>query len=74
MGSMFVEGLSIEQALISSDARDQWPFTVPCVAELTRSSLELTRPITFLVGENGSGKSTLVEAVAEAVSGMYGYW
>lgn len=26
---------------------------------------ELTRPVTFLVGENGSGKSTLVEAIAE---------
>lgn len=28
--------------------------------------LELTRPITFFVGENGSGKSTLLEAVATA--------
>jgi predicted ATPase len=63
---MFVEGMSVEQALITSGARDQWPFTVPCVAELARSGLELTRPVTFLVGENGSGKSTLVEAIAEA--------
>lgn len=63
---MFVEGLSVEQALISDDARDQWPFTVPCVSELTRTGLELTRPVTFLVGENGSGKSTLIEAIAEA--------
>lgn len=29
-------------------------------------SLDLTAPITILVGENGSGKSTLVEAVAAA--------
>jgi predicted ATPase len=58
---MFVTGISIEQ-----DARDQWPFTVPCVAALTRDGMKLTSPVTFPVGENGSGKSTLVEAIAEA--------
>lgn len=63
---MFVERLSVEQALISDDARDRWPFTVPCVAELARTGLKLSRPVTFLVGENGSGKSTLIEAVAES--------
>src|SRR5579872_6026353 len=66
MGAMLVDGLSVEQALISGDARERWPFTVPCVAELMRDGLKLKRPITFLVGENGSGKSTLVEAIAEA--------
>ncbi|WP_209635939.1 AAA family ATPase [Kibdelosporangium banguiense] len=45
---------------------DEWPFSVPCVAELVDHGLTFTRPITFLVGENGSGKSTLVEAFAEA--------
>jgi predicted ATPase len=63
---MFVEGLSVEKALISGDARDRWPFTVPCVAELARDGLKLTRAVTFLVGENGSGKSTLIEGIAEA--------
>jgi predicted ATPase len=63
---MFVERLSVEQALISDDARDRWPFTVPCVAELARTGLNLSKPVTFLVGENGSGKSTLIEAIAEA--------
>lgn len=48
------------------EEQDRWPFTVPCVAELAEHGLELTRPITFLVGENGSGKSTLIEAIAEA--------
>lgn len=62
---MFVEGLSVPQALISDDSRDQWPFTVPCVASLVRTGLKLSRPVTFLVGENGSGKSTLIEAIAE---------
>ena len=66
MASMFVTSVSVEQALISDEERDQWPFTVPCVAALARDGLELTRPVTFLVGENGSGKSTLVEAIAEA--------
>jgi predicted ATPase len=64
--SMFVRRVSAEQALISDDERDQWPFTVPCVAAMARDGLELTRPVTFLVGENGSGKFTLVEAIAEA--------
>jgi len=36
------------------------------VAAIAQDRLELTRPVTFLVGENGSGKSTLVEAIAEA--------
>ena len=44
----------------------EWPFTVPCVAELAENGSEFTAPLTFLVGENGSGKSTLVEAIAEA--------
>jgi predicted ATPase len=29
-------------------------------------ALDLTRPVTFFVGENGSGKSTLIEGIAEA--------
>jgi predicted ATPase len=66
MASMFVKSVSVEQALICDEERDRWPFTVPCVAALARDGLDLTRPVTFLVGENGSGKSTLVEAVAEA--------
>lgn len=46
--------------------RTQWPYTVPCVAEIVESGLTFNRPVTFLVGENGSGKSTVVEAIAEA--------
>ena len=34
---------------------DHWP----------ESSIVLTSPVTFLVGENGSGKSTVIEAIAE---------
>jgi predicted ATPase len=63
---VFVERLSVERELIGDDERDQWPFSVPCVAALAGDGLDLRRPVTFVVGENGSGKSTLVEAIAEA--------
>jgi predicted ATPase len=42
-----------------------WPFSVPAVADLAHRGLELTHPVTFLVGDNGTGKSTIVEALAE---------
>lgn len=45
---------------------DDWPMTVPAVAQLVRQGLTLSKGVTFLVGENGSGKSTLVEAIAVA--------
>ena len=45
---------------------EEWPLTVPAVAQLLRDGLELGPGVTLLVGENGSGKSTLVEAVAMA--------
>lgn len=43
---------------------DGFPFTVPAIRTL--EVLELTRPVTLLVGENGSGKSTFLEALALA--------
>ena len=43
---------------------DGYPFDLPIIRAL--NELELTAPVTFLVGENGSGKSTLVEAIAVA--------
>lgn len=41
-------------------------MTIPAVAQLVESGLDLPRGVTFLVGENGSGKSTIVEAIASA--------
>jgi predicted ATPase len=41
-----------------------FPFTVPAIATLT--TLDLSAPVTFFVGENGSGKSTLLEGIAAA--------
>jgi predicted ATPase len=46
------------------DASGGFPYSVPAIATLT--SLELTSPVTLLVGENGSGKSTFLEALAIA--------
>ncbi|MFF1573840.1 AAA family ATPase [Leifsonia sp. NPDC058292] len=45
---------------------DSWPGSIPAVAQVLRSGLDLARGVTFLVGENGSGKSTLVEGIATA--------
>ena len=37
---------------------DQWPFTIPAVAELIRNEgLEIPPGVTFLNGENGTGNS-----------------
>lgn len=41
------------------------PFTVPAI--MRGLPLELSTPVTFLVGENGSGKSTLLEALGWAL-------
>jgi predicted ATPase len=55
---------SISLAAIDPQNADKFPFNVPVIKSLPK--LELTTPITFLVGENGSGKSTFLEAVATA--------
>ena len=47
---------------------DGFPFSVLAIGSLQR--LELTAPVTFLVGENGCGKSTLLEAIACAVGSI----
>jgi predicted ATPase len=47
-------------------APDEWPMTIPAVAQVVREGFRLAKGVTFLVGENGSGKSTLVEGVAMA--------
>lgn len=56
----------VEVGVSQAIGPDEWPMTIPAVAQLDREGLDLGPGVTFLVGENGSGKSTLVEAVAEA--------
>jgi predicted ATPase len=41
------------------------PFDIPILRD--GLALDLTRPVTFLVGENGSGKSTFLEGLAWSV-------
>lgn len=43
-----------------------WPLTIPAVAQVLTTGLDLPAGVTLLIGENGSGKSTLVEAIAMA--------
>ena len=45
---------------------EQWPWTVPAVAQVAERGLDLDPGITVAVGPNGAGKSTLVEAIAAA--------
>jgi len=47
------------------DQREEFPFSVPAVAQV--EALRLDRPVTLLAGENGSGKSTILEALAAAI-------
>ncbi|HVB53267.1 MAG TPA: AAA family ATPase [Candidatus Acidoferrales bacterium] len=56
--------ISFEMLWDEVEDRRVYPFSIPALAAL--SSMDLDRPVTFLVGENGSGKSTLIEALAVA--------
>ena len=53
---------SVELLRGKVESFDDYPFNLPAVRAL--EEIELTRPVTFFVGENGSGKSTLIEAIA----------
>ena len=48
--------------------RDGYPFELPLIRALPE--LDLSAPVTFLVGENGSGKSTLLEAIGASVGSV----
>ena len=43
---------------------DVFPFDIPAIRHTT--TVDLSAPVTFFVGENGSGKSTLLEAIVIA--------
>ena len=59
---------SVSLQLGDDGERDRFPFSIPAFREL--GSVDLTRPVTFLVGENGSGKSTFLEALAWAIQAV----
>jgi predicted ATPase len=45
--------------------RDEYPFSVPAVAQVDQ--LSLSTRVTLLAGDNGTGKSTILEALAAAM-------
>lgn len=51
-------------AIILPESGQDWPLSLPLLQHTRR--IDLTAPVTILVGENGSGKSTLLEALALA--------
>jgi predicted ATPase len=59
LGSPFVTHVRLDPGKIRPGIH---PFTIPLLER--DFALELTTPVTFLVGENGSGKSTLLEGLA----------
>lgn len=67
-GSPFLVHLGLREDRVQPGVH---PFTLPLFEN--GFELELTTPVTFLVGENGSGKSSLLEALAWALGfGMQG--
>lgn len=59
-GAPFLRGVHSQEGA-AQDGR--FPFNIPAFRQ--GIDIEITAPVTFLVGENGSGKSTLLEAIAE---------
>lgn len=60
-GSPFLTHIALREERVEPG----YPFDIPVIEG--GLSLELTTPVTILVGENGSGKSTLLEALAWSV-------
>jgi len=58
IGSPFLSTVALRESEVNAG---EHPFTVPAL--MRGLPIELSTPVTFLVGENGSGKSTLLEAI-----------
>ncbi|WP_078392634.1 AAA family ATPase [Shouchella patagoniensis] len=58
---MFLKRITIQHDQI--DTYGRYPFSIPFVRKTER--IDLSKGVTFLVGENGSGKSTMLEAIAD---------
>lgn len=59
MNDLYVNRVRLE---MNDQKKNQYPFNIKVLKNF--ESLELTKPVTFLIGENGVGKSTFIEAVA----------
>ena len=60
--TLYLHGIGLRRGEVPS--WDEYPFSLPAIRRL--KDIQLTSPVTFLVGENGSGKSTLLEAIASS--------
>ena len=60
----------LREVAVRPSAREQsgYPFDLPLIRALP--VLDLSAPVTLLVGENGSGKSTVLEAIAASVGSV----
>ena len=60
----------IRSVAVRPMAREErgYPFDLPLIRALP--VLDLSAPVTFLIGENGSGKSTILEAIAASVGSV----
>ena len=61
MNSLFIQSIAIEW---SETSKTSYLRNIRALTGI--SQLNLTKPVTFFVGENGTGKSTLLEAIAIA--------
>ena len=52
----------IKSININTDRTHPYPYDVPAIKHA--KNIDVSSPITFLIGENGSGKSTLLESIA----------
>ncbi|MFC4403900.1 AAA family ATPase [Gracilibacillus xinjiangensis] len=58
---MFLRNIQLQREKI--DSFSSYPFSIPAIRQF--HELEITKPVTFFIGENGTGKSTLLEAIAD---------
>lgn len=56
----FIQEIKLERGKVPSFK--EYPFNIQVVKNF--KEIELTKPVTFFVGENGIGKSTFIEAIA----------
>lgn len=58
---MYLKKIKLLREKISNN--NEYPFSIPCMKHF--DELNLTKSVTFFVGENGSGKSTMLEGIAD---------
>ena len=60
LGGLFIKKITLERDRIEDFSK--YPFNIEVIKSF--EELEITKPVTFLIGDNGIGKSTFIEALA----------